>query len=166
VQVLSGLYYSFSAFFGNVDLYFLLFIGYVCAVLYNVKVFNMLEDKRLTKVILFYNGLGCLIVFLRVLSGHGIDFTGLFSGVFHTITLSHTLFEMITFFFLQIFYPTLVIPPILLNQKPQTLLSRIGTNAVKGIAVYAVVFILCLMIPAGVMILSFADIPVFDTEYT
>lgn len=155
----------FFSFFGNINLYFLLFIGYVCAVLYNVKIF-ILEDKgRLTKVILFYNGLGCLIIFLRVLSGHGIDFTGVFSGVFHTITLSHTLFEMITFFFLQIFYPTMFIPPILLNQKPKRFISRVGTKAVKGIAVYAVVLILCLMVPAGVMISSFADIPVFEKEY-
>jgi len=151
------------SFFGNFNMYFILFLGYLCAVVYNVKVFGILEDKgRLAKAILVYNILGALIVLLKVLSGHGIDFTGLFSSVTHVLTLSHSLFQMLNFSFLQIFYPTLFIPPILLNpKKPKRLLSRIGVKTVKVCASYAVIFMVLASIPSVLMISSFSHIPVF-----
>ena len=155
-------------FFGNFGMYSVLVVGYICAVYYNLKIFRISEDKgRLSKVILCYNFVGVSVVLLKMLSGNGIDFTGVFSWVSHVLTLSHSLFHMINFSFLQIFYPTLFIPPILLySKKPQKKLQRLGINIVKVFAGYTVCFIVIAGIFAGIMISSFSDIPVFAEDYT
>jgi len=166
-SVIWSIFFLFS-FFGNFNVYTILFIGYLCAVVYNFKIFTLSEDKGgITKVILFYNFLGASVVFLKMLSGHGIDFTGLFSGISHTLTLSHSLFEMVNFSFLQIFYPTLFIPPLLLNpKKSKRMLGRLEIKLVKAFACYVVVFFLLAAIPAAIMISSFSHIPVFAENYT
>ncbi len=162
-----SVFFLFS-FFGNIELYFILFAGHLCAVMCNLKIFTGSEDRgRLNKVILFYNVLGASVVFLRVLSGYGIDFTGFFSIISHTLTLSHSLFHMFNFSFLQIFYPTLFIPPILLNpRKSKRTLGRLVAKLVKGIAAYTILFIVLASIPAVLMISSFSGAPVFAEDYT
>jgi hypothetical protein len=155
------------SFFGNYRMYFMLFAGYLCAVVYNVKTLDVSDDKgRLNKVILFYNIVGCSVVFLKMLSGAGIDFIGLCSVISHVVTLSHSLFQMVNFSFLQIFYPILFVPPILLNQKKSgRMLGRFIPTIVKAIACYAVFFIVVLSIPAVIMISSFSHIPVCADDY-
>lgn len=155
------------AFFSNVNAYFILVIGYLCALVYTVKIIKISGTHRFRKVILVYNILGASVIFLKMLSGYGIDFTGIFSGISHTVTLSHSLFEMVNFSFLQIFYPTLFIPPLLINpKKPQRMLGKIGDKMVKVMVGYAVTFLVFMSIPAAIMISSFSDIPVFTEDYT
>ncbi len=155
------------AFFSNVNAYIILVIGYLCALVYTVKIIRISGNNRFRKVILVYNIFGASVIFLKMLSGYGIDFTGIFSGISHTFALSHSLFEMVNFSFLQIFYPTLFIPPLLINpKKPQRMLGKIRDRMVKIMVGYAVTFLVFLSIPAVIMISSFSDIPVFAEDYT
>lgn len=154
-------------FFGNFNVYFVLALAHGCAVVYTVKALTISEDTgRLNMIIVVYNGLGAFVVFLKMLSGYGIDFTGVFSGISHTFTLSHSLFEMVNFFFLQIFYPALFIPPILINLKTsQRFFGRLEIKAVKAFAGYTVAFMVVAAVPAVIMLSSFADVPVFAENY-
>ena len=155
------------AFFSNLNAYFILFIGYLCALVYTVKILNISGMYRFGKVILVYNIMGASIIFLKMLSGYGIDFTGIFSGISHILTLSHSLFEMVNFSFLQIFYSTLFIPPLLVNlEKPQRMITKIGDKMVKIMVGYAVISLVLLSIPAAIMISSFSDIPIYTEDYT
>lgn len=155
------------SFFSSFKIYLILFLGYLCAIACNLKIFKHSKDKgRLNKIIIFYNFLGASVIFLRMLSGTGVDFTGFTSSVSHTLTLSHTLFEMFNFFFLQIFYPALFPPPILLKlKKSERILGKLENKVVKVFAVYAVFFILLASIPSIIMISSFSTFSVFEENY-
>ncbi len=147
---------------------FILFISYIFAITYNLKIFSHSEEKgkKISKLIIFYNLLGAAIIFLNFLAKAGIDFTGLASIINHTFTLSHTLFQMTNFFFLQIFNPVLFIPPVLLGmKKPEKIIEKALTNIVKIYVVYAVVFILIASIASIFMLSSFSKLPVFREDY-
>ncbi|MBU7017180.1 MAG: hypothetical protein HXS44_06690 [Theionarchaea archaeon] len=164
-SIIWSLFFLF-VFFSNSNAHAILFIGYLCALIYSVEVLNISTTRRIGKVILIYNILGTSIVALKMLSGYGIDFTGIFSGISHTITLSHSLFEMVNFSFLQIFYPTLLIPPVLFNpKKSHRMLGKVGSIMAKIMVGYAITSLVLMCIPAFIMISSFSEIPVYSEDY-